>query len=189
MTTNTPESTEKVFHQQLQACIEWMHTFDEALSEEKSHSYQDGIADSFIDDVLKLYLILQCYPHLKNTHEYQKFLHESIPFILIMRSSITQYEMDLYESLIPDEYYEAESYGVYWRRSAIQAIKEIYQDFPDPDLQYYLSSEDFECPEIDGEMVARHYSQEPEISIPIGMPRTHWWWGWTEYPNKNSEGE
>jgi hypothetical protein len=39
-------------------------------------------------------------------------------------------------------------------------------------------------------MIARHYGKGPESAIPIGMPRTHWWWwGWTEYPKKDPEGE
>jgi hypothetical protein len=185
MATTITESVKELFHEQLRVCMELMHTFSESKNME--HDY--GIAYKFLDNFLKLYLTLQCHPQLKETNEYQEFIQKSIPSILMMSLSIGQYQINLYESLIPDEYYEADNYEVYWRRSAIQAVKEIYQDIPDCDLQHYFS-ESFDCEDMDGEIAAGLCGIGLKNTIPVGIPRTHWWWwGRAGYPNKDCEGE
>jgi hypothetical protein len=190
MATTITESVKELFHEQLRVCTEWIHTFTASVSDGKSMSHQDGIAYRFLDDFLKLYLTLQCHPELKESSEYQKFLQESFRFMLRMSLSMGIYQMNLYESLIPYDYYEADPYDVYWSRSAIEAVKEIYQEVPDSNLQYYLSSEAFDCEDIDGEIAAGFYALEPESAIPVGIPCTHWWWwGRAGYPNKDCEGE
>jgi hypothetical protein len=175
MATTITESVKELFHEQLRVCTEWMHKHDEAVFDDKDRSYKDNIAYRFLDDFLKLYLTLQCHPQLKETNEYYKFIQVSIPSILRMRLSINMYQMDLCESLIPYEYYEADTYEVYWRRSAIEAVKDIYIEVPDPDLQYFLAKGS-DCEDIDGEIAAGFYAMEPESAIPVGIPRTHWWW-------------
>jgi hypothetical protein len=185
MVASTLESKE-LFHQRLQVCSERMYKVSEAKDWQEVNRY----ASIFMDSFFELYLILQCYPSLKESSEYQDFIRSSIPFLWQMSNGITHFQMDLHESLIPHEYYDADWSIVCPARSALEGLKEIYEGVYAPEVEYYFdlksyfTSEDFDCEELDGEMQCRIFPWATEDGIPIGIPRSHWWW-WGEKAEDN----
>ena len=63
--------------------------------------------------------------------------------------------------------------SICWRRSAIEAVKEMYKNTVLKEFYYELDTED-----LDDSIEMRAYKEGylKEDQIPKGIPATHWWW-------------
>ena len=74
---------------------------------------------------------------------------------------------------------------LFWRRSAIEALKELYQDTVFE--QYFYQIEIDEDTEERLEFLSQREGPVSEDDIPKGIPSSHWWW-WGE-PAEESDDD
>jgi hypothetical protein len=141
-----------------------------------------SVTDVFMQKLLHVYLLLKRDPSLFEVQELQNFLRESAPRLAggIARH-ITKFQMEIEDLFSQDPDYDPWE-QVCYRRSAFEALRELYQDTQDPELKRCLdlSNEDWNPEDIDF-IIEQKAVPEPiaESNIPAGMPRSHWWW-WGE---------
>jgi hypothetical protein len=174
--------TEKLFHTQINLCMELLHKYVETESEDKEG--KSSLTSLFLRALLKLYIIIQQNPTLKVNFAYQDFLQSSAPLVARMQDHIIRFQMGIGNLLPNDPYYDPWP-EVCWRRSAYQAFLETYQFTLGTDIQEKyidLSMEDFDPEDIDDWVegyIMRDGGTVDEDKVPVGIPRSHWWW-WGE---------
>jgi hypothetical protein len=111
-------------------------------------------------------------------------LQESAPKIAPLAFlNIGDFQTDIEDSFSQDPDYDPWP-EVCKRRSAFEALRELFHDTQYSDLKEYLdlssSNQDFNPEDID--YIIEHKAFPEPISddeIPQGIPRSHWWW-WGE---------
>jgi hypothetical protein len=173
--------TEELLHEQIESCMNLLHRFDEAESEDEEG--KSSLTDLFMSALLKLYLTVKQEPGLEEAALFQNFLQSSVPLMARTQSYIVRFQMRIESLFHVDPDYDPWE-AVCWMRSAFQAFLEMYQFTLGTDLQEKyidLSFADFDPEDIDDviEAYILHKTPVPEDEIPVGMPRSHWWW-WGE---------
>jgi hypothetical protein len=178
---NSPElQVGAKLHANIELCQNFLDSFCSAKDSGKASASFD-----FMRALLNLYLELQLNPSIQTMFEFQNFLKKSSPLIARMSNQIIYFEMNipnLFDDEAASEYYYDPWPEVCWRRSAFEALKELYQDTKDPELTICLdpSNEDFDPEDIDFIINEKAFSAPiAENEIPAGIPRSHWWW-WGE---------
>jgi hypothetical protein len=172
--------TEELLHEQIESCMNLLHRFDEAESEDEEG--KSSLTSLFMSALLKLYLTIKLKPAFEEKSEYQNFLQSSAPLVARMRHYIIDFQMRIESLFHTDPDYDPDE-AACWMRSKFQAFLEMYQFTQDTDLREYLdlSAEDFDPEDIDDVLEAylRPILPAYEAEIPVGMPHSHWWW-WGE---------
>jgi hypothetical protein len=169
--------TEELLHEQIELCMSLLHEYAETESENRSR--KSNLTDVFLSALLKLYLTVKLKPAFEEKSEYQNFLQSSAPLVARMRHYIIDFQMRIEGLFHTDPDYDPDE-AACWMRSKFQAFLEMYQFTQDTDLREYLdlSAEDFDPEDIDDVLEAylRPILPAYEAEIPVGMPRSHWWW-------------
>jgi hypothetical protein len=170
------------FQEQIRNCLQLLHDFRWGEGISKSKTCFD-----FMRSLLDLYLNLQLHPPLQSDSNFEAFLKQSAPLIVSMSSDeIIDFKMSitkLFDDEAASEYYYDPWPEVCWRRSAFEALKELYQNTQDLTLKecFELFQDDFDTEDVDYLIEYKATNKTPvhESDIPPGMPRSHWWW-WGE---------
>ena len=136
----------------------------------------------FMDDIVDIYIALKTNPSIEEDTKFQDYIRESA----IELTSCTDYIYDFIFKMEQDlcyTFYSNEWIGICWRRSAVEAIKEMYQN-----TCFEEHFTDLDTEEIDDHIKAKgeYEGYIPQAQIPIGIPSSHWWW-W--YPNTTTKVE
>ena len=131
-----------------------------------------------MDDTVDIYIALKTNPSIEEDTKFQDYIRESA-------IELTSRTDDIYGFIIKMEqdlcypFYSNEWDGICWRRSAVEAIKEMYQNTC---LEEYF--DDLDTEEVDDfiKEKGKHEGYIPESEIPIGIPSSHWWWWYPEIP-------
>jgi hypothetical protein len=200
MTTNSQELS-KLMQQQIESCQELMHEYYQNLEpyekllqqysqmseQEQLEIYrpydrvQTGIVGRFMWKFYELYLTLRNNPILMETKELQDFIQESALYIRWMIQYICRFQRRIESLLLENSVIPPAECLVTpemcQRRSAIEALRELYQDIPDPELTACFASEDFDSEDVDI-LLGTPWRREPfqEDEIPTNIPPSHWWW-------------
>jgi hypothetical protein len=174
-------STKDSLQEQASSCIHLLCELDTLEWNDKTSA--PGTIRLFMSALLELYLTIQREPALQETSTYQDFLQSSAPLIARAQDHIIDYEIGIKDLLPNDPYFDPWP-TVCWRLSAYQAFLEMYQFTQETDLKEYLnlSNEDFNPEDIDDWVegyIMRDGGTVDEDEIPVGIPRSHWWW-WGE---------
>jgi hypothetical protein len=176
----TSKPTEQDLEVLIEGCMEPLHDFIETDSSDRSG--KASLTKIFMSRLSDLYLALQRNPLLREAGAYKDFLQSSAPLVVKVQRYIVFFEMEIENLFTLDPSYDPWP-EVCWRRSAFEAFKEIYQFTQETDLKDYLdlSTEDFDTEDIDYliEGYALRDGSSPQSEIPVGTPRSHWWW-WGE---------
>ena len=140
---------------------------------------QKRLTDFFMDEVTKLYLATKTSSSYKDA-KYREFVRNSAYILNKLSSEIVDYIIKT-ENEVTGSFYYAEQWEnrVCWRRSAIEALKEIYKNTSFEKFYYELDTEDLDD---SIEMRAHKEGGLKEDQIPKGIPTSHWWWWSPEEP-------
>jgi hypothetical protein len=178
----TDESlTKATLHKQTELCMSLLQDYDEAESDDEEG--KNSLTSLFMSGLLRLYLTIQQQPELEETSVYQDFLQSSVILVARMQGYIVDYQMRINNLFPPDPDGDSPWPYACWIRSAFQAFLEMYHFTLEMDIREYmdLSFEDFD-PESEDEVLEGFVCQHGPANadeIPVGMPRSHWWW-WGE---------
>jgi hypothetical protein len=143
---------------------------------------------SFMMNLLRTYCLLKLNPLLNEVKELQDFLEQSAPRVACISYPLIRFQSDIEPLFTLDPDYDPWP-EVCTRRSAIESLRELYQDTQDSDLKESLASSDpneaFNPEDLDELIEAWAISEPvPDDEIPVGIPRSHWWW-WGEKAEDN----
>jgi hypothetical protein len=161
--------------------IEKMYGLLEKLRLNSKEFNSDAATDVFMQTLLHVYLLLARNPYLHQELKLQEFLKESAPMLAGgISQDIVNFQINIENLLNQDPDYDPWE-QVCYRRSAFEALRELYQDTQDEGLRRRLKSdEDFSPEDIDFIINETAFMGIfPEDEIPVGIPRSHWWW-WGE---------
>ena len=149
-------------------------TFLETSTEREQLTYQ------FMRRYFQLYLLLRNNPNLKLDTMYKDFIVKSEDILGYLTSELNRYIWEL-EDRAGSIFYSNEWEGIICpRRSAIEAVKEMYRgtsfervyEGDDPEILDLDTEELDELIEMKGEKEG--YLKENQI--PREIPASHWWW-------------
>jgi hypothetical protein len=174
-------TTEELLKEQVDSCLQLLRKLD--TLEWNDNERTSSATRLFMSALLDLYLTIQREPALKEVAIYQDFLEPSAVLVARVQDYIINYEMSVENLFHIDPDYDPWE-TVCWRRSAFQAFLEVYQFTQKTKLKEYLnlSNEDFNPEDIDYMIegyIMRDGGTVDEDEIPVGIPRSHWWW-WGE---------
>jgi hypothetical protein len=138
----------------------------------------------FMMDLLNTYCLLNLDSSLIKTQKMQEFLQESAPKIAPLAFlNIGDFQTDIEDLFSQDTDYDPWP-EVCKRRSAFEALRELFHDTQYSDLKEYLDlsspNQDFNPEDIDYVIEYRAIPKPvSDDEIPEGIPRSHWWW-WGE---------
>jgi hypothetical protein len=172
--------TQELLRTQIDTCLELLQRFDEVNNKGK----EEYIAELYMSALLKLYLSIQQQKAFEDNPTYQDFLQSNIPPVARMQDYIVSYKMEIEDLFPPDPDGDSPWVDACWARSAFQAFLEMYHFTLETDLREKyidLSFEDFDPAYVDDvlEDFAGRHGPANANEIPVGMPRSHWWW-WGE---------
>jgi hypothetical protein len=132
--------------------------------------------------------MLELYRHLKNdssireTLEFQEDFKESIPLLnwAVGSGQIFDFISDT-EDILSSVFYDNEWEGVCRRRSAIEALKEMYGN---TQVAQHFSELDTE--DLDLYIKGKGEMEGGVEKIPDGIPPSHWWWWYPDPPPETS---
>ena len=138
------------------------------------------LIDSFMNEILRLYLFIENQPSYKKDIKYQNFIKNSEYILRRLIYQIVKYILQI-ESEFDSDFYYAEQWKnrVCWKRSAVEALKEMYKGTFLEQFYYELDTEDLDD---SIEMRAHKEGGLKEDQIPKGIPTSHWWWWSPEEP-------
>lgn len=138
------------------------------------------LSDFLMNKIVELYLLGKIYPDYKEDPKYQDFIRNSGSTLRILTSEIVDYIIKI-ENELRESFYSVEQWKnhICWRRSAVEALKEMYKDTPLKELYYELDTEDLDD---SIEMRAHKEGGLEEEQIPKGIPTSHWWWWSPQLP-------
>ena len=130
----------------------------------------------FMNKTMELYLSVQVAPSLKSETQFKQYLSESANLLNGLIGDLLVYISSI-ESIVTSIMEEGEWYKVCWRRSALESLKEMYQNTVFEQYFYEINTED----DLDDilERKAKKEGGLAEEEIPTGIPSSHWWW-WSE---------
>ncbi|MGF1485879.1 MAG: hypothetical protein ACFBSE_02075 [Prochloraceae cyanobacterium] len=172
----------KQFNDKLGTIIYWLKELKAFRLEEDTFSLRENKMRGIMNEIMEVYLAIQADSSLKSDPDFQRFLNDSS--ILLCRTMIS--DMPRYissvERILTFTLEPGEWVKVCWRRSAIEAIKELY---PNTVFEQYFSEIDTED-DLDLILESRGKKEGPvsEEEIPNGIPSSHWWW-WGEEPEES----
>jgi hypothetical protein len=143
---------------------------------------------SFMINLLRTYCLLKLNPLLNEAKELQDFLQGSAPKVACISYPLIRFQSDIESLFTLDPDYDP-WLEVCTRRSALEALRELYQDTQHTSLRESLASSDLNeafNPEDVDELIEAWAISEPvsNDNIPAGIPRSHWWW-WGEEGEDN----
>ncbi|MGF1490240.1 MAG: hypothetical protein ACFBSE_24380 [Prochloraceae cyanobacterium] len=141
---------------------------------------QDKI-NYFMDLTMELYLSVQLDPSLKSESQFQEYINESANLLCGVIGDLLLYISSI-EKIVTLIMEVGEWRKVCWRRSAIESLKELYQNTV---FEQYFSEIDTED-DLDLILESKGKKEGPvsEEEIPDGIPSSHWWW-WGEEPEES----
>ncbi|MBD2500374.1 hypothetical protein [Anabaena azotica] len=133
----------------------------------------------FMDRLIDIYLALKTEPSIAQDAKFQDYLHESATELIWFTNYINNFMVEM-EQTLNSTFYNDEWVGICWQRSAIEAIKEIYQNTCLEEYFTELDTEDLdECIAAKGEKEGYLTEQQ----IPSAIPSSHWWWWYPKTPS------
>ena len=145
-----------------------------------TNSKRKTIANEYMSKILRLYLAGQSDSSLLNNSEYQEYIQQSSIILKRLIYELNNYIDDIEGELRGSFYYpEQWENSICWRRSAIEALKEMYKNTLLEEFYYELDTEDLDD---SIEMKAHKEGGLKEDQIPKGIPTSHWWWWSPEEP-------
>jgi hypothetical protein len=174
---------------------EQLHQYIDKISKEltklcspsESLSQRDNTY-SFMMNLLHTYCLLKLNPPLNEEKELQDFLQESAIGVACISYPLIKFQADIEPLFTLDPDYDP-WLEVCTRRSALEVLRELYQDTQHTSLRESLASSDpnevFNPEDVD-ELIEAWAISEPvsNDNIPAGIPRSHWWW-WGEKAEDN----
>jgi hypothetical protein len=141
---------------------------------------RNSYTTAFIDRLFDLYLLTEQNPSLKELSVYQNFLRSSVPLAAWATEDIIDLKIGIENLFTIDPTYNPWE-EVCWRRSVLEAFKEMYQFTLGTDFQENyidLTQSDYDTEDIDYliEGYAIRDGSSAQSKIPAGIPRSHWWW-------------
>ncbi len=133
---------------------------------------------NFMTGTLDLYLARKENPSLGETPEFRRYLDESAAQLTWLGLDITHF-ISKTEKILEDTFYADEWITVCRNRSAIEALKELYQD---TNFGEHFDSLDTEDLDDQIQNVGSREGYLSENKIPAGIPHSHWWWWYPETP-------
>ena len=157
----------------------------------ETSSERKQVTNQFMSRYLELYLSIKNNLSLKSDEKYQNFIEQSKYFLSHLTSELNRYVVEL-EKRTNSIYYDNEWETIVCpSRSAIEAVKEIYQD---TSFKEFYEGENPEALILDTEdlddsieMKAHKEGYLKEDQIPKGIPTSHWWWWSPQLPPANRE--
>ena len=146
----------------------------------ETYSERKQLTDQFMTKYYYLYKLLRNYPDLKFDSEYKDFIKQSEDILGYLTTDLNRYISEL-EDRTGSIFYSNEWEGIICpRRSAIEAVKEMYRgtsfervyEGDDPEILDLDTEELDELIEMKGEKEG--YLKENQI--PREIPASHWWW-------------
>ena len=149
-------------------------------------SEREQITDQFMSRYLELYLLTRNNPDLKLDEKYRDFIEQSQHLLRGLRFELNRYVSEIESRLRTIfEYNEWEAI-ICPRRSAVEAVKEMYRG---TSFEEFYEGENPEALILDTEdlddsieMRAHKEGYLKEDQIPKGIPTSHWWWWSPEEP-------
>jgi hypothetical protein len=134
----------------------------------------------FMKKLFHVYLLVKKNPALQENSAYQSFLQSSVLLLGRAEDGIIGFKIGIENLFNIDPTYNPWP-EVCWRRSAFEALKEMYQftlgtHFQEENID--LSLDDYDTEDIDYMIDGYALSGGPisEDRIPVGIPHSHWWW-------------
>ena len=131
-----------------------------------------------MDDTVDIYIALKTNPSIEEDTKFQDYIRKSAIELTSCTDYIYDFIVDM-EQTLDSTFYSNEWDGICWQRSAVEAIKEMYQNTC---LEEHF--DDLDTEEVDDfiKEKGKHEGYIPESEIPIGIPSSHWWWWYPEIP-------
>ena len=144
------------------------------------------LTNQFMSRYFELYLVLRSNPSLKLDKKYENFIEQSQYFLTHLTFELNHYVIEIENRLRTIfEYNEWEAI-ICQRRSAVEAVKEMYRD---TSFEEFYEGENSEALILDTEdlddsieMKAHKEGYLKEDQIPKEIPTSHWWWWSPEEP-------
>lgn len=132
----------------------------------------------FMDGIIDVYLALKADPSIAEDPKFQDYIQQSAINLTRFTNYINNFMVEM-EQTLNSTFYNDEWVGICWQRSAIEAIKEMYQNTP---LEEHFS--DLDTEDLDESIQAKGENEGyiPEEQIPTAIPPSHWWWWYPETP-------
>lgn len=132
----------------------------------------------FMDENMDLYLATLAHPSLKSEEQFHKYINETANLLCGVIGDLLLYISSI-EKIVTLIMEVGEWRKVCWRRSAVEAVKELYKNTV---FEQYFSEIDTED-DLDLILESKGKKEGPvsEEEIPDGIPSSHWWW-WGEEP-------
>ena len=172
----------KQFYEKLESIINSIKELNELSLEDKTISIRKHNMRAVMNEIMEVYLAIQVDSSLKSDSEFERYLNESAKlFYGTITADIHMYIRSI-ESLLNLISEPGEWEKICWRRSALEALKELYQNTV---FEKYLdqidTDEDFN---ERLEFLSEREGPVSEEEIPNGIPSSHWWW-WGEEPEES----
>lgn len=131
-----------------------------------------AVTENFMNGILDIYLAWKTNSSIEKDPKFQAFIHNSSSQVSQLTNDINQFISDM-EYTLSLTFYSDEWDRICWKRSSIEALKEIYQNTLFEEYLILLDTEDVDG-YIEGRKDIKGYI--PFEDIPKGIPPSHWWW-------------
>ena len=132
----------------------------------------------FMNHTIDLYIALKANTFIERDPKFQDYIQRSARKLSGITFNINYFILQI-DHTLSSTFYDDEWIGVCWQRSAVEAIKEMYQN-----TIFEVYFEDLDTEDVDEGMESRG-QREGYLSteeIPLGIPTSHWWWWYPEKP-------
>ena len=131
-----------------------------------------------MDDTVDIYMALKTNPSIEEDTKFQDYIRKSAIELTSCTDYIYYFIIQM-EQTLDSTFYSNEWDGICWQRSAVEAIKEMYQNTC---LEEHF--DDLDTEEVDDfiKQKGEYEGYIPQAQIPIGIPSSHWWWWYPEIP-------
>jgi hypothetical protein len=137
----------------------------------------------FMLETLELYLALKTDYSLNSDVNFQNYLNESAIKLISRARDLDFFIADI-EQALSFPFYGDEWINICYKRSSIEALKEIYKNTSFNEHFDYFEKEYLE--ELDDTIRWKGEKERyipHQAQIPVGIPPSHWWW----YPDPPPE--
>jgi hypothetical protein len=172
----------KQFQKELETLLEQLKKINPNYGDDISQiSIRRHRVEEFMKETFDLYISVKNDSSIQAEPKFQSYISESANLLSELSWWLSDFITDAEKIICRSPFYGGEWEGVCWRRSAVEALKEMYYGTV---LEEHFDEEDTE--DLDLTMRSKCEMEGDVEKIPDGIPPSHWWWWCPDSPPETS---